>query len=80
MLFEQFIYWAFLSVISGSIIYAVTVLNKLNNSINSLNINVKELVIKNGYHEKEIADIKDEVREIRRIQNIYPHVSTLVDN
>lgn len=68
--FNDFIYWAFLSVISGAAVYGVGVLTRLNDSIKNLNVTVAKMIVKHEYHDKEIEELKDGLKELTRLCSI----------
>jgi len=70
MQFNDFIYWAFLSVISGAAVYGVGILTKLNDSIKKLNVTVAQMIVKHEYHDKEIEELKGDLKELRRLCSI----------
>lgn len=66
MNFENFIQWAFYSVISGVAIAAVSILRDMNKSIQLLNVNFAVLLTKSESQDKRI-DKHDE--RIERLED-----------
>jgi hypothetical protein len=65
MQFQDFIYWAFLSIISAIALYHVKVLDKLSTSVSSLNVSVGILITK---HEDQDKDLKSHDKDIEKIK------------
>lgn len=61
--FSHFIQWGFEGLISGALIYGVSVLTNLKSSINILNERIATIIEKTAWHEKELE--KHEHRIIR---------------
>jgi len=62
MLFSQFIVWCFYSLLSGCAIYGVTVLSKMQSSIESLNEKMATVIAKHDSHDKILVDLNERVK------------------
>lgn len=52
--FPQFTQWAFELIVSGGIVYGVSVLGGLKKSIEELNVKMAEVIARMTHHEKTI--------------------------
>ncbi len=50
--FKRFVEWAFYGIISGTCVYGVSILGKMNDNINTLNVQVATIIASNGWQEK----------------------------
>lgn len=64
MNFNDFVYWAFLGLLSFASLYGVNVLTRLNNSVQRLNLAVERIIVKHEYQEKEIDKIKIKLNSV----------------
>ena len=66
MEFAKFIEWAFYGIVSGSAVYAVSMLGKITRSIEKLNINVAVIVEKISGHEKILDRHEIEIVQLKK--------------
>ena len=66
MEFEYFVNWAFMAIMSGAVIYGVSILTKLNSSIQELNVTVAQMLVKHEFHDKEIDEMKKDIHFIQK--------------
>lgn len=64
--FTTFVNWAFLAIISGTVMYGVKVLTNLNESVEKLNVTVAQMLVKHEFHDKEIDELKNDVHFLRK--------------
>lgn len=51
---KDFMGWAFQALIAGSVIYGVNTIDKMQDSIESLNTNIAVIIEKSAWHERAI--------------------------
>lgn len=62
--FPAFVYWAFLSILSGAAILTTKFLFDMKENIGSLNSKMAVILEKITYHEKEIQRHEDRIKEL----------------
>lgn len=62
---KQFANWVFYALISGIAVYGVSILDRLETSINSLNVNVAVLIDKNDRQEKLNDRFERDIEELK---------------
>ena len=62
MLFNNFVFWGFCSLLSGCAIYGVTILSSMQKSIESLNRKMATVIAKHDSQGKLIEDLNDRVK------------------
>lgn len=70
MEFAKFIEWAFLGILSGCAIYGVQILAALSRSIHELNNKISIIIEKTAWHEKWLERHDDEIKIIKRGQDV----------
>ncbi len=64
--FSNFVYWAFLSAITGSGIFGVTKFSNLVESVEKLNKNVAVILERTNWYEKEFKKIEKDFNKIEK--------------
>lgn len=66
MEFDKFVEWAFYGVIGSSAVYGVSILSRLNASVNSLNIKIAVILEKIANHEEKIDKLDNRVSKVEK--------------
>lgn len=64
MQFDQFVSWAFQASLTGAVIYGVTLLGRMRDSIDELNIKVAVIIERTASHEKTLDFHNDRITKI----------------
>ena len=65
MEFSQFVEWVFYGLIGGCFVYGVSLLSKLKDSIDILNIQMATIIEKTHWFNNEINFLKDQVNFLK---------------
>lgn len=63
---RQIVAWAFFGVMGGVVIFGVSVMSRISESIATLNVQVAEVVRTISYHEKELDSHEGRIQVLER--------------
>ena len=69
MEFSKFVEWGFYSLVGGSVVYGVTILAHLKNSIDLLNEKIAVVIEKTSWHEKLISQSQEDIKSLQKAFN-----------
>lgn len=64
--FSEFVNWAFYGVVSGCAVYGVSILAKLNSSIQDLNVKIAVVIERQSGHEKRLDKHDEQIETLSK--------------
>jgi len=62
--FGSFATWALQAILAGAVVYAVTILSRLQTSVEQLNSQIAVIIEKTSWHERELERHDDRISQI----------------